>query len=121
MAVIAFTEAASGNRLGDRGIVTLTWTGLVNTDSGAPVTHIAQFADRSIQVTGTFGAGGTVLIEGSLDGVTYATLTDQSDNNLSITSAKIETVLQLVKYIRPRVSAGDGTTSLTITLVAKGE
>lgn len=121
MAVVAFTEANSGNRLGDRGVVTITWTGLVNGDSGTPVSHMTAFADRSIQVTGTFGSGGTVLIEGSLDGTNYATLTDQSDNALSITSAKIEQVIQLVKYLRPRVSAGDGTTSLTITLVAKGE
>jgi hypothetical protein len=28
-------------------------------------------------------------------------------------------ILQITKFIRPRVSAGDGTTSITVTLLAR--
>ena len=101
-----------------RGMVKYTWN-LVNGESGDPVTAV-NHADRSVQISGTFGAGGTVELRGSLDGgTTYAVLTDQNDNNLSITAAKIESVMQLTEYFRPVVTAGDGTTALKITLIAK--
>jgi len=101
-----------------RGMVKYTWN-LANGESGDPVTSV-NHADRSVQISGTFGAGGTVELRGSLDGgTTYAVLTDQNDNNLSITAAKMESVMQLTEYFRPVVTAGDGTTALKITLLAK--
>ena len=77
------------------------------------------FADRSVQITGTFGTGGTVLIEGSNDGTNYATLNDPQGVAISKTAAGIFEISQIVKFIRPRVSAGDGTTSITVTLLAQ--
>jgi hypothetical protein len=94
------------------------WTPLLNGDSGAPFA-MPGFADRSVQVTGTFGAGGTVLIEGSNDGVTYSTLSDPQGVALSVTAALLKEISQICKLIRPRVSAGDGTTSLSVTLLAR--
>ena len=61
----------------DSGVdaVVITWANLTNggPDFGQPVQRPA-LVDRSVQVTGTFGAGGTVVFEGSNDGVNYATL-----------------------------------------------
>lgn len=113
------TVVVPPNRLDYKGVVKYTWT-LANGETGEAVPAV-NHADRSVQVKGTFGAGGTVLIEGSLDAAatTFATLTDQNDNALSITAAKIESVQQLTDWFRPRVSAGDATTALTITLTAK--
>jgi len=95
----------------------VAWSGLTSatTDTGSPL-EMGGSADRSIQITGTFGAGGTLLFEGSNDGTTYATLTDPQGNALSITAAKIETVMELCRFVRPRISAGDGTTSLVCTM-----
>lgn len=91
---------------------------MLNGDDGTPV-EMAQYADRSVQITGTFGAAGTVVMEGSLDGNNYATLTDPQGNALSFTTAKIECISELVRYILPRVTGGDGTTSLTVTALLK--
>lgn len=113
----ALTAAELG---GPRKVGIWTWTALANGDSGSAVVA-PMFPDRTIQVFGTFGTGGTVVIEGSLDGTNYATLTDQSDNALSFTAAKIEAIAPVTLYIRPRVTAGDGTTALTVILLAKGE
>ncbi len=96
----------------------VSWPDLANGDSGAAVTY-GSFADRSVQVTGTFGAGGTLLVEGSNDGAAYYTLTSPLGTALSITAAGIYMVAEPVKYVRPRVSAGDGTTELTATLFAR--
>lgn len=102
---------------GDRAHV-LSWTGLLNGDDGTPV-EMPGSADRSIQFLGTFGAGGTIVLEGSNDGTNYATLTDPQGNAISKTAAAIEAVLELTRFVRPRVTAGDGTTDLQAHLLVK--
>ena len=96
----------------------ITWTGLLNGDDGSPV-EMPGSSDRSIQFTGTFGVGGTIVLEGSNDGTNYVSLTDPQGNAISKTAAGIEAVMELTRYIRPRVTAGDGTTSLVATLLVK--
>ena len=97
----------------------ISWSGLLNTDDGAPVDMVA-YADRSVQVTGTFGTGGNCRIEGSIDGATYATLTDPQGNVLDFATAKIEAVTELVRFIRPRITGGDGATNLVCSLLVRG-
>jgi hypothetical protein len=100
----------------------VTWAGMANTDVGVGPDGVtatgfksAEYMDRSFQVKGTFGVGGTMLIEGSNDGgTTWATLNDAFGNALSFTTAGIKQVTEMVEMIRPRVSAGDGTTALAV-------
>lgn len=96
----------------------ITWTGLGNGQSGDAIEE-NLWADRSVQVTGTFGAGGTLKIEGSNDGSNWAVLTDPQGNDLTFTATKIETVIEITRYIRPNVTGGDGTTSLTVSLFGR--
>ena len=63
----------------------------------------------------SFGSGGTCLIEGTNDGTNWYTLTDPQGVALSITTAGIYQVIQVTLKMRPRVSAGDGTTALVVT------
>jgi hypothetical protein len=104
---------------GDRAHV-ISWTPMTfsGTDVGTAL-EMPGSSDRSVQVTGTFGTGGSVRIEGSNDGTNYAVLTDPQGNALDITTAKIEAVMELTRYIRPRITAGDGTTSLTVSMLVK--
>ncbi|MBK8772253.1 MAG: hypothetical protein IPM06_17775 [Rhizobiales bacterium] len=92
------------------------WLAITEADTGAAF-ELSRFADRSVQVFGTFGAGGTLLIEGSNDGgTTWATLKDVFGVALQFTSADILTIGPIVRHIRPRVSAGTGV-SLNVYLV----
>lgn len=84
----------------------VSWVGLATGDDGTRL-EMPGSADRTAQVGGTFG-GATCVIEGSNDGVNYLVLTDPQGNNLSFTSAKIETVTEITRYIRPRVTGGSG-------------
>ena len=88
--------------------------------SGAPTLlaggGLAGFADKSIQLTGTFGAAGAVLIEGSNDGTNYSLLTNAQGAALPTTSAGLAAITEAVIFVRPRITAGDGTTSLTVTM-----
>lgn len=95
------------------------WTGLLNGDDGAPVEFDA-FADRSVQVTGTFGTGGNCRIQGSNIGdPNWAVLTDPQGNALNISAAGLEAISELARYVRPLITAGDGTTNLTVTMLLR--
>lgn len=105
--------------LDDGSIQIVQWAAMANGDDGAPFAA-AQWADRSIQVTGTFGTGGNLRWEGSNDGgANWVVLTDPQGLALDITSAKLKTVTEITALVRPRVTVGDGTTSLTVTLLAR--
>lgn len=101
-------------------VLVATWTGLTNatSDTGEPL-DLLDFADYTVEFTGTFGAGGTIVLEGSNVGSAYYTLNDVQASAITKTSAGIEQVAEAPRWIRPRVSAGDGTTSLTCTIYAR--
>lgn len=104
---------------GDRVWIS-SWTGLTQaTADDGEAFEMPGAADRSVQVVGTFGAGGSVRLEGSNDGTNYAVLSDPQGNALDITTAKIEAITELTRYIRPRVTAGDGTTALAVTVLVR--
>ena len=88
----------------------LTYTTL---DSGSPI-QLPAWADCSIQFVGTFGAGGNVVIEGSNDGINYGTLNDPYGVSLNMTNNTPRQITERCQFLRPRVTGGDGTTSLTV-------
>lgn len=121
MAVI--TPTLSTLSSGQRGDFQIwTYTPMVNGDTGLPL-ELGNYSDRSVQVFGTFGAGGNVRIQGTLqdpnNSPTWATLNDPASNALDFTAAKIEQVLELTRGIRPNITAGDGTTSLTVIVMVR--
>lgn len=92
------------------------WSGLLNGDTGTPV-YFADYSDKTFQVKGTFGAAGSVAIEGSSDGgTTWASLHDPQGNAIAQTAASIEMIAENPLLVRPNVTAGDGTTSLTVII-----
>lgn len=95
-----------------------TWTGLANGESGG-ASSAGAYGDKTVQVTGTFGAGGTVLIEGSNDGSSWATLMNTVGTALSLTTNAVHVIAQCPFYIRPRCSAGDGTTALAVRIFGR--
>lgn len=92
-----------------------TWNGLLNGDTGSPESP-GRLSDRSVQVRGTFGAGGSCTIQGSNDGVIWATLRDPAGLALTFTTADLKQILENSLYVRPNVTAGDGTTSIIVIL-----
>lgn len=105
----------------DDNTVKFSYAGMLNTDDGSPIPpSFGDYPDRSVQVIGALGAGGTVLVEGSNDGgTTYNTLNDAFGVALSITALSLKQLTEVAGHTRPRVSAGDGTTSLTIAILCR--
>ena len=67
----------------------ITWADLQNGDDGEAV-QFGAFTDRSIQFGGTFGAGGTIVLEGSNDGVNYLPLTDPQGNPITLLDLNVD-------------------------------
>jgi len=103
---------------GNSEFMLVSWPNMANGDTGAPFI-LAQYADRSVQVEGTFGAGGLVNIEGTNDTVNWAVLNDPFSNAIAISTSQIEAVTELVVQIRPNVAGGDGTTNLTVSMLVR--
>jgi hypothetical protein len=113
------TPAVTYNPNGNRGVVQVVWTGLLNTDVGGAV-ELPNYADRSLQLTGTLGSGGAASIEGSNDGTNWHELSDAEGDQLLLDEAsEVRNVMELTRYIRPNITTGDGSTSLTVTMTAR--
>ncbi len=95
----------------------VTWAALANGDDGAPISWPGA-GDYTMQVFGDFGVGGTVILEGTCEATpaNYFPLKDPQGNALSLTEAGGDMVSEVVTHVRPRVTAGDGDTDLTVIL-----
>lgn len=92
------------------------WAG-ENTAGNASIARYAPLVSlvtASVQVGGTFG-GATVVLQGSNDGVTYATLKDLQGNNISFTSAGYAEFSSGAAFIKPSISGGTGD-SINVTV-----
>jgi hypothetical protein len=94
------------------------WAGLSYSDVGSSLPSL-QYSGSSVQVTGTFGEGGSVVLEGSNDGETFFPIADNTGSVLHFNKSGLKGVGDVVAYVRPKVLGGDSTTSITVTLAAK--
>lgn len=107
---------ASSTKQHQVGTQVVTWAALANGDTGAPVFQPA-LPNRVMQVSGTFGVGGSVTLKGSIDGVNYYVLRDDAGVAIAVTAAGMVQVGDHASYVMPEVTAGDGSTALTVSLL----
>lgn len=97
---------------------TYTYGSMANGDVGAQV-DASRIIGASLFVTGTFGAGGSVALQGSNDGTNWTALRNSAGVVIAITALGLDVATQFpVRFIRPAVTAGDGTTALICVIVA---
>lgn len=100
------TDASSGQADG----VTVTWAGIINGNQGDA--HGGPYLTACFVAAGAFGVGGSIRLEGSNDGTNWFALSP-----VALTAAGIFAPLGAAehpKFIRPSVTAGDGTTAITV-------
>ena len=100
-------------------IAVYTWAPLTTTNADGDPVAFQGSGDRTVQVQGTFGSGGSVTLQGSNDGTNWRTLVDPQGSAITATSAILSAIEQCPVFVRPFVTAGDGTTSLTVTLAVR--
>lgn len=98
--------------------IKVTWSAIANGDTIQAFHGFSEYADRSVQVGGTIDSS-TVVIQGSNDGTTFATLNDPLGNALSFTSAGLKAILEYVEFIKIATSGGGGSQNVDVTLIAK--
>lgn len=98
------------------GIFLATWTGLlqsssdVGTAAGVPRCDILTF-----QLAGTLGTGGAVTLQGSQDNSTWGTLHTFGGADAVVDAiGEFVAVVEAPLYVRPSVTAGNGSTNLQI-------
>ena len=113
-------------RVGRPDVRQVTWT-LANGDVGTPV-DLSNYPDKSVDIGGNFGAGGSVTLRGNnatsspnpaSSATVWAALTDPQANAITKTSKAIEEVLENTRWYSPEVTAGDGTTAITVSILAR--
>lgn len=93
----------------EQGLV--VWSGIANGQVGTSVPF--RSGKVSLQVTGPFGTGGSIKLQGSNDLINWADLTPTA-----LTAAGFFAALganEKPRAIRPSCTAGDTSTSLTVT------
>lgn len=102
--------------LNDGTTLVINISGMLNGETSDPI-EWAEYQDRSIQLSGVFGAAGNVVAEGSNDGINYAQLSNAAGGvSLTFGTASVKQVLEATRYLRLRVTAGDETTLLNASV-----
>lgn len=117
MATNTLVVTAPDTHMGPGRSLVATFPTNLNGDVTSSLT-VLGFDAVSVAVSGTFGVGGSVTLEGSYDNVNFfGVQAAGSGSAIAITAAGIAfAVSAAYRYVRARVTAGDGTTSLAITL-----
>ena len=111
MATLATTDIN-----GNGSVVMAVWT-LTSADATGDAMSWADWADRSVTFTGTWG-GATAALEGSNDGTNWIPLADPQGTAISKTANAIEAVLELTRFVRPKLTtAGSGATIVATILM----
>lgn len=97
----------------------VVWTPLTSANNVGDSFDMSAWSDRTAQVTGTFGSA-TVIMQGSNDGTNWFPLNNLQGTAFSLTQAGAKGIAEVARYMRPSTSGGDGTQSLTVTMVATG-
>ena len=131
--------AVPGNQLAvasfAAGIATLVWS-LLQGAVGAPAPPM-QFMQAQFVVSGTLGSGGVLQIQGSADGANWSTLGGMTSltaagyssfssvagdavvtplpNGKLLVSITDGSLAEPLRYLRPVIVGGDGTTNVAVT------
>lgn len=105
--------------MGDGSVQFFAFTPLTTTNADTAPIEWTQSADRCVSITGTWGVGGTAVVEGSNDGTNWVTLNSAQGTAASFTANALRQIVEVPRYARVRVTGGDGTTSLTASFVLR--
>jgi hypothetical protein len=119
MAIIPATPTSLPENNDFRNCAVYTWSNITTADTCEAV-EIPSFPDRTVEVSGTFGAAGSIAIKGSIIGTVYNTLKAPNGDALSFLASDTESVLTAVRYLKPDTPTGDGTTSITVSIFMRG-
>ena len=116
---LTLTETKVYSRYNSRNYYVLVWDNLDEADTAPNVVNMPSNVALKMKVAGSFGTGGHVTLQGSMDGVTYTALNDSAGTPIDLTAAGQVQVSadHVYRYIRPMVTAGT-TVDVDVTVLA---
>lgn len=115
-----------------RTVKVVRWPAMANGDVGQGYPMASWYADKTVEVAGTFGTGGKAEVQGTNQFTdptaksepatgAYRPLEDPALALLDIitTDHQLKHVLSNPYWVRPAIIAGDGTTALSVILCMK--
>ena len=108
---------------GDDKVVMLTWS-LTTADHTGAAAEWCAYADRTVTFVGTHTGGNwggaVAALEGSNDGEIWQQLADVQGTAISTSAAnKIETAVELTRFVRPRLTTAGAAAVVACTLVMR--
>ncbi len=111
-------ERAATVVVNDDKTVTVTWSGLLDNDTGEAV-YLARYPDKTVQITGNFSGSAAVTMQGSNLGTpSWGALNDAQGIVIAPTTNECILIAGSPLQIRPSVTTSDGSTDLVCTIVA---
>lgn len=121
MATQVLTVTTPDTHMGPGRTLLAVSAALANADNSAAL-PLLGYDEASVAVTGTFGAAGSVAVEGSYDGTTWFALPNPQGTVIAITAAGLFVVGTLAaRFIRTHATAGDGTTALVTSIFLRAK
>ena len=112
MAIVSTTDIN-----GNGSIVMAVWN-LTSADATGDALRWADWADRSVTFAGTWG-GATAALESSNGGSTWVPLDDPQATATSKTANGIEAVLELTRFVRPKLTTVGAGAVLAATILMR--
>jgi hypothetical protein len=103
---------------GDESCYQVQWTPVASGDTCNAVSF-PKHSDRSIQVSGTFSGGTSIAIQGTNEpaATNFVSLRGPDSVVIAFTAAGMKAVLENALFHAPLSSSGDGSQSVTITML----
>ena len=121
MAERTYTEKSLGG-----GVKKISWAGLTKATNDVGQWYQLRsigprYGDKTVHVYGTFGASGTLQMQGSNRDTptddTNFTILDSANADMEFTVVAGKVAMQDPQFIRPSITAGDANTNLSCEMI----
>jgi hypothetical protein len=103
---------------GDGSLLLFSWALTTANPDGAPVSS-SEWADRTWQATGAFGAA-TLSLQGSNDGATWFNLSNAAGGTaVALTASGGVATIELPVYVRPNLTVAGVGATVTVTCLMR--
>ena len=96
----------------------VTWT-LTTADHTGVGIEATPWADRSVMVQSVAYGTSTTGLEGSNDGSVWVALADPQGTAISKTADSVEAILELTRYMRPRLTVVGTAATVTVSMLLR--
>lgn len=102
----------------DGSVKLATWANITEADVSLPEVELPEYGDRSVHIFGTFNGGGVSIQGRNSTAATAQTLVDPQGNPITKTAEALEQLLELTRYVKPKVTSGTGV-DVTVVMILR--